>query len=85
MFFLTLNFILYTNYLCRIKTSHALVFGGIALILFALITFIRGIESFEVLLTFVQSRILDVQGNVFYSMFEVFPRPNHSGWPRNYE
>ncbi len=74
MFFLTLNFILYTNYLCRIKTSHALVFGGIALILFALITFIRGIESFEVLLTFVQSRILDVQGNVFYSMFEVFPR-----------
>lgn len=73
MFFLVLNFILYTNYLGRIKTSHSLVFVSIALIFFALITFVRGIENLEVLGKFIVSRIFDVQGNVFYSIFELFP------------
>lgn len=74
MFFIVLNYILYAGYGGKIKISHAIVFAALALSLFGLLTYLRGIADLEMLAGWVQTRIIRTQVDVFYSTVEMFPR-----------
>lgn len=73
MFFIILNYVLYTSYSARIKTTHTIFFILLALSLFGMLTYIRGITEFEVLLTWLKNRIFRTQSEAFYAIFEMFP------------
>lgn len=74
MFFLFMNYVLYVYYVGRIRISHALAFGTLILSLFGLLTYIRGMENFGMLVDWVVARLFDTDVNVLYSMFEMFPQ-----------
>ena len=73
MFFIILNYILYTSYSSRIKATHSIFFILVALSLFGLLTYIRGVTEFEVLLVWLKNRIFRTQSEAFYAVFEMFP------------
>ncbi|MCH8023429.1 MAG: hypothetical protein IIB43_01860 [Candidatus Marinimicrobia bacterium] len=73
MFFIILNYVLYTSYSSRIKIAHSIFFILVALSLFGLLTYIRGITEFEVLLVWLKNRIFRTQSEAFYAIFEMFP------------
>ena len=74
MFFVLMNYVLYVNFRGRIKTSHTLSFLLLALSLFALLTYIRGMGDLGTVLFWAQDRVLKTNVDVLYSIFEMFPR-----------
>ena len=74
MIFIIMNYVMYVNYRGRIKTSHALYFVVMALSLFALLTYIRGMGDLSTALFWAQNRIFKTNVDVLYSIFEMFPR-----------
>ena len=74
MLFIIMNYVLYTSYIGRIRAGHGLIFAVLALALFGVFTYIRGLKDFSQIVPWVQHRIFFVQVNVLYSIFEMFPR-----------
>ncbi|MFC1619026.1 O-antigen polymerase [Candidatus Neomarinimicrobiota bacterium] len=74
MFFFILNYVLFASYAGRIRISHAIVFALLAVSLFGLLTYIRGLEGFGMVLDWVWRRIFWTNVDVLYSLFELFPR-----------
>ena len=73
MFFIILNYVLYTNYKLEIKTAHTLFFASLTIGLFGFLTYLRGITELEDLVVWLQNRIFRVQSEAFYGIFEMFP------------
>jgi len=74
MMFLILNYLTYTNFQNKVKSSDVIVFVSISIVLFMLITTVRGLFEYEKMFTFVVRRIFDIQANVLYSLFELIPQ-----------
>ncbi|MEE9162858.1 MAG: hypothetical protein V3U35_07800 [Candidatus Neomarinimicrobiota bacterium] len=74
MFFVLMNYVLFANYRGRIGVSHAVLFLVLALLVFTLLTSLRGMGDLAEVLYWAQNRILKTNVDVLYSMFEMFPR-----------
>ena len=74
MFFIMLNFLLVAGFHGRIRLAHALGFLVLVLGIFTGITYIRGLSTLSSLYIVVVDRIFFILPDIFYSMFEMFPR-----------
>ena len=74
MFFLMLNYLLIAGFHSRVKLSHAGSFLAMIIGLFGVITYIRGISNLGSVLIGIKERIFYVAVEIFYSLFEMFPR-----------
>lgn len=79
MFFIILNYILFTTYHGRIRVRNAIYFLLLIIGMFATITYMRGIDSLASVLIAVRARIFVVNVDVFYSIIEMFPR-HYAHW-----
>jgi oligosaccharide repeat unit polymerase len=74
MFFILLNYVLYSAYNGKIRYGETLGFALAALLLFGFLTYIRGMEDLEMVATWLVARIFFTQVEVFYSIMEMFPK-----------
>ncbi len=74
MFFIILNYIVYSSYKSAIRYRETFAFAALALILFGFLTYIRGLEDIEMVVDWVVNRIVFTQVEVFYSIAEMFPK-----------
>ncbi|MCH8327863.1 MAG: hypothetical protein IID15_04980 [Candidatus Marinimicrobia bacterium] len=74
MFFLILNYLIISGFYGRVKISHAAIFSVIIFGLFGAISYIRGMPSLAGLLIGIKERIFYISAEIFYSLFEMFPK-----------